>query len=58
MKKKWFMAAVGLFLLYVFSIYIYLFHGADTSIPDALNGTSVDPKTFMDGETLEDSEAY
>lgn len=58
LRKKWFIAAIGLFLMYAFSIYIYLFHGADTSIPDALNGTSVDPQTFMDGETLKDSETY
>ena len=57
-RKKWFLAAFGLFLLYAFSIYIYLFHGADTSIPDSLKGTSVDPMTFMDSKTLENSETY
>ena len=57
-RKKWFLVSFGLFLLYAFSIYIYLFHGANTSIPDSLNGTSVDPRTFMDSQTLENSETY
>ncbi len=47
MAKKWGIRAVLLFGVYVFVMYIYLFHLNNGGIPDSLVGTASDPKTFM-----------
>ena len=39
-------------------MYGYLFFLADTSIPDALQGTAADPKTFLNARELVLSEEY
>ena len=58
MRKKWTLFIIGLFLIYALAMYVYLFHGANTAIPDTLKGTSADPTTFMSKELIEKSESY
>lgn len=44
--------AIGLYLAFAGLLYLYIFQWADTSIPDALKGTSADSATFMSKEQL------
>ena len=50
--------AVIIYLLYIASMYGYLFFFADTSIPAALKGTAADPQTFLNARELVLSEEY
>ena len=54
MRKKWLLIILGLFLIYALAIYVYLFHGANTAIPESMRGTNADPSTFMNKELLEE----
>ncbi|MBS4198578.1 M48 family metallopeptidase [Bacillus sp. FJAT-49732] len=58
MIRKWAMRAIIAYLLFGIAIFLYLFYWADTSIPEALKGTSADPATFLNGRELELSEEY
>ncbi len=58
MRKKWLLFIIGLFLIYALAIFVYVFHGANTAIPESMRGTSADPTTFMNKELLEKSETY
>ena len=44
--------AIGFYLAFAGLLYLYIFQWADTSIPDALKGTSADSATFMSKEQL------
>ena len=50
--------SIGVFLVYGACIWAYLFYISDTSIPQSLKGTSVDPATFMNGRELMLTEKY
>ena len=58
MTRKWAGYAVIIYLLYIASMYGYLFFFADTSIPAALKGTAADPQTFLNARELVLSEEY
>ena len=58
LTRKWAGYAVIIYLLYIASMYGYLFFFADTSIPDALKGTAADPQTFLNARELVLSEEY
>lgn len=58
MTRKWAGYAVIIYLLYIASMYSYLFFFADTSIPVALKGTAADPQTFLNARELVLSEEY
>ncbi|MCJ8005952.1 M48 family metallopeptidase [Lederbergia wuyishanensis] len=58
MIRKWAMRAVIAYLLFGIAIFLYLFYWADTSIPEAVKGTSADPATFLNGREMELSEEY
>ncbi len=50
--KKIVLGSFILFVIYAVLIWLYLFQWSDTSIPDALKGTSADPATFMNEREL------
>lgn len=50
--------AIGLYVGFAILLYVYLFQWADTSIPEALKGTSADSATFMNSEQQILSEEY
>ncbi len=56
--RKWAGYAVIIYLLYIASMYGYLFFFADTSISGALKGTAADPQTFLNARELVLSEEY
>lgn len=58
MTRKWAGYAIIIYLLYIASMYGYLFFWADTSIPVALKGTAADPQTFLNARELVLSEKY
>jgi Zn-dependent protease with chaperone function len=58
MTRKWAGYALIIYLLYVASMYGYIFYFADTSIPEALKGTAADPQTFLNARELVLSEEY
>ncbi|GIN73989.1 metalloprotease [Bacillus sp. J14TS2] len=58
MIRKWAFRAIVLYLLFGIAIYAYLFFLANTTIPEALLGTAVDPATFLNDRELMLSEDY
>ncbi|MER2113483.1 MAG: M48 family metallopeptidase [Solibacillus isronensis] len=52
MTKKWSLMAVFAFGLYVVAMYLYFFHGQNSGIPSALQGTAADPSTFLTTQEL------
>ncbi|MBD3110278.1 M48 family metallopeptidase [Bacillus sp. AGMB 02131] len=50
--------AIGLYLAFAVTLYLYIFQWADTGIPEALKGTSADSATFMNKQQLILSEEY
>lgn len=52
MTKKWGLMAVFTFGLYVVAMYLYFFHGQNSGIPSALQGTAADPSTFLTTQEL------
>ncbi|MBK0006708.1 MULTISPECIES: M48 family metallopeptidase [Priestia] len=56
--KKIVLWSIGVFLVYAACIWVYLFYISDTSIPQSLKGTSVDPATFMNTRELMLTEKY
>lgn len=52
MAKKWGIVAFLLFVLYVYLMYLYLFHSGSGAIPQALKGTAADPSMFMSEREL------
>ncbi len=58
MIRKWALRAIVLYLIFGIAMYAYLFFFANTSIPEALRGTAVDPATFLNGRELMLSEDY
>lgn len=56
--KKIVLGSFTLFVVYAVLIWLYLFQWSDTSIPDALKGTSVDPATFMNERELVLAQEY
>jgi len=58
MKKKWFNRIVLLFLVYCALMFLYIFYWSDSSIPNSLKGSVVDPTTFMEAEQLEQANFY
>ncbi|MBO0993638.1 M48 family metallopeptidase [Bacillus sp. SD088] len=58
MIRKWAFRAIMLYLLFGIAIYAYLFFFANTTIPEALRGTAVDPATFLNDRELMLSEDY
>ncbi len=58
MKKKGFVFWGFIFIVYCVTIYYYIFHWSDTSIPNALKGSAVDPQTFMSKQQLAQSDHY
>ncbi|OBW60294.1 peptidase M48 [Solibacillus silvestris] len=52
MTKKWGLLAVFAFGLYVVAMYLYFFHGQNSGIPAALQGTAADPSTFLTTQEL------
>lgn len=56
--RKWLTASVVLYFLYGLFIYWYLFYFADTALPKELEGTAVDPNTFMNGREILLSQDY
>ncbi len=58
MKKKWLVFWGLVFIAYCIAVYYYIFHWSDTSIPSSLQGSAVDPQTFMSKEQLAQSNHY
>lgn len=58
MREKIVLWSIGVFLVYAACIWVYLFYISDTSIPQSLKGTSVDPATFMNARELMLTEKY
>lgn len=58
MFKKWGFKAVFVFILYVIGMYLYIFHLSSGGVPEHLQGTASDPKTFMTERELLLSEDY
>lgn len=58
MIKKWALRAIIAYVLFGVFMYAYLYFLADSSIPDALKGTSADPTTFLDAKEIMLSEEY
>ncbi|WP_285767628.1 M48 family metallopeptidase [Peribacillus sp. SI8-4] len=58
MVRKWAGRAFLVYILYVAVMYWYIFHGADTAIPEALRGTAADPATFLNAREMKLSEEY
>jgi len=58
MKRKTAFWAFTIYLLFGLVIYGYLFHFADTSIPERYKGSEADPTQFMNVRELELSEEY
>lgn len=56
--RKWAIRAIVAYLLFGIIMYAYLFHLADTSIPELFRGTAVDPATFLTSQELMLSEEY
>ncbi|OZT11478.1 peptidase M48 [Priestia aryabhattai] len=56
--KKIVLGSFILFVIYAVLIWLYLFQWSDTSIPDALKGTSADPATFMNERELVLAQEY
>ncbi|MTH53342.1 M48 family metalloprotease [Bacillus mangrovi] len=56
--RRWLTAAVLGYFLYGLFIYWYLFLSSDGSLPQYLEGTPADPKTFLTGRELLLSEEY
>lgn len=56
--KKIVLGSFILFVIYAVLIWLYLFQWSDTSIPDALKGTSADPTTFMNERELVLAQEY
>lgn len=52
MTKKWGLMAVFAFGLYIVAMYLYFFHGQNSGIPSALQGTAADPSTFLTTQEL------
>src|SRR5690606_30543355 len=52
MTKKWGLMAFFAFGLYVVAMYLYFFHGQNSGIPAALQGTAADPSTFLTTQEL------
>ena len=50
--------AIGLYVVFAVLLYLYIFQLADTSIPEALKGTSADSATFMNADQQVLSEEY
>jgi STE24 endopeptidase len=58
MVRKWTFFSIGGYLLFVLVMYAYIFHWANTSIPQWYEGTSADPATFLNDRELMLSEKY
>ncbi|MGE6260975.1 M48 family metallopeptidase [Heyndrickxia sporothermodurans] len=58
MLRKWTFRAVIAYLLFGLAVYVYLFFLADSTVPEHLKGTSVDPATFLNSRELMLSEEY
>ncbi|KZZ84545.1 M48 family metallopeptidase [Bacillus sp. SJS] len=56
--RRWLTASVLGYFLYGLFIYWYLFMTSDGALPQHLEGTPADPKTFMNGRELLLSEQY
>lgn len=56
--RKWTFRAVIAYLLFGLAVYAYLFYLADSTVPEQLKGTSVDPATFLNSRELMLSEEY
>lgn len=56
--RKWTFRAVIAYLLFGLAVYVYLFYLADSTVPEHLKGTSVDPATFLNSRELMLSEEY
>ncbi|MCZ0069729.1 M48 family metallopeptidase [Bacillus sonorensis] len=56
--RKWVAGACLLYVLYGLFFYWYLFMAGDSSVPEALKGTSADPATFMNERELTLTEDY
>lgn len=56
--EKIVLGSFTLFVVYAVLIWLYLFQWSDTSIPDALKGTSGDPATFMNERELVLAQEY
>ncbi|KMM57932.1 peptidase M48 [Bacillus glycinifermentans] len=56
--RKWIAGACLLYVLYGLFFYWYLFKTGDSSVPEALKGTSADPATFMNKKELILTEDY
>lgn len=52
MTKKWGLIAVFSFGIYVVAMYLYFFHGQNSGIPAAFQGTAADPSTFLTTQEL------
>ncbi|MEI4768639.1 M48 family metallopeptidase [Psychrobacillus sp. FJAT-51614] len=58
MVKKYGITALLLFGVYVFVMYVYIFHSNSGGIPESLKGTVADPHVFMSEHELYLSEEY
>ncbi|MEK3887491.1 M48 family metallopeptidase [Bacillus sp. FSL K6-3431] len=58
MIRKWALRAILAYVLFGIVMYAYLFYMVDTSIPEALQGTKVDPATFLNSRELMLSEEF
>ncbi|MBM7552060.1 M48 family metallopeptidase [Thalassobacillus pellis] len=58
MKKKFVLWAAGLYILYALVIGAYLFWWSAYGVPEAYQGTSADPSTFMTEKELALSQEY
>lgn len=58
MVRKWVLRGIVAYLLFGLAIFMYLFYLADTSIPEELRGSAVDPATFLTEEEYKLSEEY
>ncbi|MGE8079573.1 M48 family metallopeptidase [Peribacillus loiseleuriae] len=58
MVRKSVLTAIVLFGLYIAGMYVYIFHGAQSIIPEALKGTVADPAVFLSKREWVLSEEY
>lgn len=56
--RKWLTRSILFYFIYGLCVYWYLFIFSGSGVPDAIEGTSADPSTFMSGRELLLSQEY
>ena len=58
MAGKWALTAIAAYLLFLAGLYLYLFSGPASVIPDGWKGTAADPAVFLSKEQLRQTGEY